>query len=623
TFTGHADYNKASTGEPDWDKFIACCYDADYCTVSDCSFGLHEYGVILGYPDDTQDVKNKYDNYPRMTLASNKFYQTLTRGPGLMRWGYYHSLNNYVNEFSMAYTVHSGCDIYAENCYYENGGNVICDWNEITFVGAYAETGSKFVNCKRTTIEGSALNSTWRPEKNYNYVSIKADEAKTYCNNYSGCQSNNNNWMYLRFSKSGVPSAGYYESANEEPVIDNYTPASFPEGATYRFKNVNSGLYLEVASAEAKNGANVQQWGSDGSETHNIWKLYPAGDGYYYIISAIGDGATFALDVAGKKTDNGTNVDIYQHNSGTNQQFMLTQNADGSYKIRTRISGEKSAVEIADASKESGANAQQWEINGVNCQDWILESVADTGVTMDTSVMYTFTNLNSGLALEIADGKIEDNANIQQWAINDYDNQKWILKAFGSGNYYYICSARDTNYVLKAEGNKNGSNIDIVKYSNKDSAMLFRFTKNLDGSYSIMTHASKDTALVEVASASLENGANIQQWESNGNTCQKWNVKTESIVTIQPTEPTKPIEPTAPTEPPKPTEPTEPSKPVAIKGDIDNDGQLTVLDLVALHRYLMLQQRFTKEQYLIADMNQDSIVNIYDLVLLKKALLAK
>ncbi|MDE6777791.1 MAG: RICIN domain-containing protein, partial [Oscillospiraceae bacterium] len=46
TFTGHADYNKASTGEPDWDKFLACCYDADYCTVSDSSFGLHEYGVI-------------------------------------------------------------------------------------------------------------------------------------------------------------------------------------------------------------------------------------------------------------------------------------------------------------------------------------------------------------------------------------------------------------------------------------------------------------------------------------------------------------------------------------------------------------------------------------------------
>ncbi|MBQ9695505.1 MAG: RICIN domain-containing protein, partial [Oscillospiraceae bacterium] len=124
TFVGHSDYNKAASGQPDYDKFLACCYGADYLTVSDCSFGLHEYGLILGYPDDTADVKSKYDGFPRITLASNKFYKTLTRGPGLMRWGYFHSFNNYVDTFSMAYTVHSGCDIYAENCYYANGGNV-------------------------------------------------------------------------------------------------------------------------------------------------------------------------------------------------------------------------------------------------------------------------------------------------------------------------------------------------------------------------------------------------------------------------------------------------------------------------------------------------------------------
>ena len=109
TFVGHSDYNTASTGLPDWDKFLACCYDADYCTVSDSSIGLHEYGVILGYPDDSESNYSKYDGYPNMSLISNKFKQTLTRGPGLMRWGYYHSLNNFVDTFSMAFTVQSDC----------------------------------------------------------------------------------------------------------------------------------------------------------------------------------------------------------------------------------------------------------------------------------------------------------------------------------------------------------------------------------------------------------------------------------------------------------------------------------------------------------------------------------
>ncbi len=48
TFVGHSDYNLLGYKTmPDYDKFLACCYDADYCTISDCSFGLHEYGLIL------------------------------------------------------------------------------------------------------------------------------------------------------------------------------------------------------------------------------------------------------------------------------------------------------------------------------------------------------------------------------------------------------------------------------------------------------------------------------------------------------------------------------------------------------------------------------------------------
>jgi len=643
TFVGHSDYNTASSGQPDYDKFLACCYDADYCTVSDSSFGLHEYGVILGYPDDTADVKAKYDGYPRMTLAGNKFYKTLTRGPGLMRWGYYHSFNNYVNNFSMAYTVHSGCDIYAENCYYENGGNVICDWNQITYPGAFYETGSKSSNANRTVRgEGTTNNpsysveSTWRPKNNYSYTALTADQAKSYCSAYSGSQSDKSNWMYIRYGSKGIPSAGYTEApSGDAPIVDTYTPASFTEGAAFRFKNVNSGLYLEVADGKAEKGANVQQWGGDTVGDWNTWKLYSAGDGYYYIVSCLGGGGSLVLDIVGKKTANGTNVDIYEYNGGTNQQFMLTQNSDGSYKIRTRVSGDASAVEVASASTNSGANVQEWEVNGANCQDWVMESVTDPGTAMDTSVVYTFLNVNSGLAMDIVNGAMADNSNVQQWASNGFDCQKWTLKAFGSGNYYYIRSVQDANYVLKAEGSANGSNIDIVTYSNKDSAMLFRFTKNLDGSYSIITHASKDAGLVEIANASKDNGANVQQWEANGNNCQKWNAVTETTTTTTTTKATTTTTTTTKatttttkattraTEATTAATTTTKTEVKTVSGDVNNDGSVTVLDLVILQKYLLNTNSFTQEQFTSADMNQDGIVNVYDLLLMKKALLAK
>ncbi|MDE7120888.1 MAG: hypothetical protein K2O42_01855 [Oscillospiraceae bacterium] len=56
-------------------------------------------------------------------------------------------------------------------------------------------------------------------------------------------------------------------------------------------------------------------------------------------------------------------------------------------------------------------------------------------------------------------------------------------------------------------------------------------------------------------------------------------------------------------------------------GDIDNDGMLSVQDLILLRKYLLCKTSFTKEEFLHADVLQDQIVNIYDFVILKKILL--
>lgn len=155
--------------------------------------------------------------------------------------------------------------------------------------------------------------------------------------------------------------------------FDGVSSEVFDESAFYSFKNVNSGLYMEVADGKAESGANVQQWGRDGVAPHNAWKLKSAGNGYYYIYSALSD--TLVLDVAAKKADNGQNISLYNFNGNDNQQFKLTKNSDGSYKIRTKISGNASAIEVENAYTNAGANIQQWEVNGVNCQDWVMEAV--------------------------------------------------------------------------------------------------------------------------------------------------------------------------------------------------------------------------------------------------------
>ena len=230
---GHDQIETSSLKSDDWDKLLNFKGTADYITISSCKFGHHEYGVLLGYPTDDEATYKQYNGQPCVTLANNYYKDTVTRAPALCRYGYFHSLNNYVYNFSMGYTVYTACDIYAENCYYDGAslkGNVICDWGKPPYLGTYAEDGSSFKNCGRTK-QGQGSSSMpvystpckWRPNQNYTYKALTAEQAKTYCESYSGSQTAASKMNYAAFAKAGVPSAGYTEvpaEAMEPEVIE-------------------------------------------------------------------------------------------------------------------------------------------------------------------------------------------------------------------------------------------------------------------------------------------------------------------------------------------------------------------------------------------------------------------
>ncbi len=583
TFTGHSDYNKASTGLEDYDKFFACCYNADYCTVSDCSFGLHEYGLILGYPDDTAAIKASYDNFPRMSIISNKFYQTLTRGPGLMRWGYYHSLCNYVDTFSMAYTVHSGCDIYAENCYYANGGNVICDWNSITYAGAYAESGSTFVSCNRTVQgQGTSSNpsystaSSWRPNTNYSYTTISSANAKTYCSNYSGCQSSRSNYMYLRFAAAGVPSAGYTEAPN------GLTAAEFADGSAFMMQNVNSGLYLEVKDGNAANGENIQQWGANGEGEWNVWRLYSAGDGYYYVYSALGDGKTYVLDVAGKKADDGTNIDLYQYNGGDNQKFKFVQNSDGSYKIYTKVSNDASVLDVENGSFDYGANVQEWTMNGFNCQDWNL--IAAT------------LPINGVLVQNLA---VSDSDHAASWGI-----------AYNAGVGSTVFGDRTFTVVSMPDALTGAEQIITACDS-----------KLVDSDLAVFTAAADITVYVALDSRQTPVPAWLSAYKNTGLTVTMSNDVIFNLYALDVAAGTSVTLGTNGGSTSVVNYAVFVTEQAELIGDIVADGSVNMADLVALQRYLLTMRTFTESEFNTADISGDGKVNAKDFTLLKRILL--
>ena len=157
---------------------------------------------------------------------------------------------------------------------------------------------------------------------------------------------------------------------------DSGSSSELTNGATYRIKNVNSSLYMQVDSAKQANGTNVKQLGASDKSAHDVWKLVNADSGYYYLISQIGDGNTYYLNVSGSSSVNGSNIEINKFTGEDSQKFLLTKNSDGSYIIKTKVSNNQSAVEVANGGKGSGENIQQWNLNNYPNQNWIFESAS-------------------------------------------------------------------------------------------------------------------------------------------------------------------------------------------------------------------------------------------------------
>jgi len=177
TFTGH------TISSSDVDKLIYVGLKADFVSVTGSVFMNHEYGLILGYPED--DGLGTYNGYPHMTIANNYFYGVLYRAPGLMRYGYFHSYNNFVYNFNLGYTPYTGCNIYSEKNYFDKGsfsGVVVDDKG----VGAFTDSSSVLSSSVSSLSTGA---TSWRPSTNYSYKTRTAANAKTWCQNYAGSKS--------------------------------------------------------------------------------------------------------------------------------------------------------------------------------------------------------------------------------------------------------------------------------------------------------------------------------------------------------------------------------------------------------------------------------------------------
>ncbi len=369
-------------------------------------------------------------------------------------------------------------------------------------------------------------------------------------------------------------------------------------GVSYTIRNKNSGLPIDLADGSTQDGTDIRQWEDIGGSAQE-WRITAKDNGYCVIQSMNDEGKCIA--VAENSADDGINIELQTYTGADNQLWKLLQ--DGAfYGIVSKCSGDKAGLDVFEWSIESGGNINQWNYWGGACQQWSIIPV----YPQVNSGKYTIRNLNSGLFIA------RDNGNAEQSR-----EMVWDITRNNDGTYTL---ADESGKLLTVENGSadDGANMYLDDAKN-DNSQKFTLYCNGDGSYSIMSAASGSKSCADVYGISLDDGANICQWNYWGGDGQKFIIEPAFVEkTVEPTEPTQPTEPfTEPTEPTTEQETTEPTnEPFKIVGDVNADGKFSVADIVMIQKWLVKAGELTDKN--AADVTADGKINIFDLVYLKR-----
>lgn len=221
-----------------------------------------------------------------------------------------------------------------------------------------------------------------------------------------------------------------------------------------------------------------------------------------------------------------------------------------------------------------------------------FEQSVKLGAEFDTSCSYTIQNVGSGLYLETADGKLANGMNVQQGKSTDKASYTWNLVDAGDGYYYIYTNLGDgSSHCIDLPYGKTDNGISIGLWLNDESdARKFKFIDNGDETYTITTKCTNDKSCLGVASDSIEEGADVIQWQCNGKDSQKWYV-------------------------------CEAVKETVIPGDVNADGEFNVSDVVIMQKWLLAVPNTHLANWKAGDICEDGLIDVFDLIMMKKMLI--
>ena len=136
---------------------------------------------------------------------------------------------------------------------------------------------------------------------------------------------------------------------------------------------------------------------------------------------------------------------------------------------------------------------------------------------------YHVTNLHSHLLMDVAGGIPAPYASVRQKNPSGEPSQAWKIKETGDNYYYLFPGVGQDSFALELRNGSAANNTDIIVNPFDDSSkQKFFIYYNDEGYFRIHTKNSDLSSAVEVLGFSVEDGANVIQWEYLGGLNQLW-----------------------------------------------------------------------------------------------------
>ncbi|WP_426513235.1 RICIN domain-containing protein [Dactylosporangium sp. McL0621] len=221
--------------------------------------------------------------------------------------------------------------------------------------------------------------------------------------NYNGPRDGTNNISYLYAVTDTARSQGIGTVLWTGVKTLSQTQGPGPcDNASCAITTVNgSGTNLSL-SLNNQSGLDRLQYGWN--QTNNSGGSGGPGGGTSFALR--GNGSNRCLDVTGRATANGTAVEIWDCNGGTNQQW--TQLSNGALQVY----GNK-CLDVPGHATATGTKVEIWDCNGGANQQWTLNSDG------------TVVGRESGLCLDVTGSGTANGTAVQLWTCSGAANQKW------------------------------------------------------------------------------------------------------------------------------------------------------------------------------------------------------